>query len=456
MSTITFTSLGQGPDIGSNCYLITHGATSIVLDCGLHPKKEGLESMPNLDAIEEPPLAVLVSHAHIDHCGAVPRLMKRFPSVQAYATQPTLSIMDRMLHNSVSVMGTLSMERGIRDYPLYSHNDVEMVVRRTYGLDFEHEFALDWNSPIRARFHPSGHVLGSAGILLQMPGHTLYYSGDLCMNDQELMPAMAAWNGMPPVDTLVIESTRGAQDDDGQKQTFEGEIERFASAVEEVLVREGVALVPSFALGRSQEILNIIARLMGEGRLPEVPVYASGLGRAVYEIYNKYTEYLRPESNLRPLSEFRRIGDVWERSVRRELMKSPCIVVATSGMMVENTPSAMIAQEVVQDPRHGIFFIGYLDPDTPGYKLLHANVGDEILLEVSGHPVEILLENRRQFSFSAHASREELCRLVDRIAPKNVVFVHGDPEAVAWMNANCSGDYNRYIPPEADSIELDS
>ena len=453
MSTIRLKSLGQGPDIGSNCYLLSHDDTHIVLDCGLHPKKEGVESMPNLDGITEEPLAVLVSHAHIDHCGAVPRLMKRYPAMQAYATQPTVSIMDRMLHNSVSVMGTLGLERGIRDYPLYSHGDVDMVIRRIYGLDFYHEFALDWNSPIRASFHPSGHVLGSAGILLRFPGHTVYYTGDVCMNHQELMAAMAPLDGMPPVDTLIIESTRGSHEDtDGT--TYSDEIDKFALAVKEVLLQGGVALVPSFALGRSQEILNIIARLMESGQLPEVPVYASGLGRAVYEIYGKYKEYLRPEANLRPLHEFKRIGDVWERSVRRELLKNASIIVATSGMMVENTPSAMLAQDIVQEPHHGVFFIGYLDPDTPGYKLLHAQIGDEQVFEVSGRPVEIRLSNRRQFSFSAHATREELCSLVGAFQPRNVVFVHGDTDAVAWMNANCPGDFQRFIPPVNGSIEL--
>jgi predicted metal-dependent RNase len=176
----------------------------------------------------------------------------------------------------------------------------------------------------------------------------------------------------------------------------------------------------------------------------------------VYEVYRRFQDYLRPDAEVRPLQQFARIGDVWERSVRRELVRNPCIIVATSGMMIENTPSAMITIEVVQETNHGIFFVGYLDPDTPGHRLLHADLGDEIVLETAGRPVRIALENRQAFDLSAHATRQELCRLVDTIRPKNVVFVHGDPEAVEWMSRNCNGDFAKFTPKLGETVELEA
>ncbi len=455
MSTITFKAIGGGAEIGANSYVISADGHDALLDCGLHPKKEGREALPEFGLLERAPEAVLVSHGHIDHCGSVPYLMRDFPSLPCYATNPTISIMDRMLHNSVSVMSKIAIERGISEYPLYTHSDADAALRRCHGVHFEREFDLTWDSPFRASFHHSGHVLGSASVLLRANGHTLLYSGDVCMTHQELMAGMSLLDKEIAVDTLIIESTRGTHEQ-GSEITFEGEVKRFAVEASKVLLGGGALLVPSFALGRTQELLNVISRLQATGEIPDVPVYASGLGRAMYEIYSKYSDLLRPDVVLRPLQEYNRIGDVWDGAIRRELLRRPCIIVATSGMMVENTPSALIAMEMARDPRHAVFFVGYLDPDTLGAKLLRANVGDALAFELDGPPIKIHLTNRQAFNFSAHAHREDLCKLVDHIAPKNVIFVHGDPDATAWMEKNTSSLYRKFIPSIGETITLES
>lgn len=452
MAPVRFRSLGSGAQIGANCYEVGIGGQTVIIDCGLHPKLEGPEALPQLDAIDRPPEAILVSHAHIDHCGAVPKLLQRFYETHCFATEPTVAVMDRMLHNSVSVMGTIALEQGVKGYPLYQHRDVDQVIRRTYGLRYGKEFQAAPGMPLTVRFISSGHVLGSASVLLKTPGHTLYYTSDVCRNDQELLGGLELPDG-ETVDTLIIETTRGAQEDADQ-YTYRGEARRLAKAITEVLERGGVALVPSFALGRTQEMLNVLSRLMERGDIPEVPMYASGLGRAVYELYSKFPHYLKQEAVLRPLANYRRIGDVWERSVRRELVREPSIIVATSGMMIENTPSAMIASELVREERHGIFFVGYLDPDTLGYKLLHAQKGDELIFETSGHPVAMELENRQRFHFSAHAPREDLLWLIGQIAPRNIVLVHGDDDAVNWMRAQLNGSANTLIPHGSRELVL--
>ncbi|MCL4216317.1 MAG: MBL fold metallo-hydrolase [Candidatus Hydrogenedentes bacterium] len=454
MSDITFTALGGGSEIGANCYLIECEGHQVVLDCGMHPKKDGVSALPDLNGAIHKPDAVVVTHAHVDHCGAVPYLMKLHPKTACYATHPTVSIMDRMLHNSVSVMGTLALEKGIHEYPLYTHTDADEAIRRTYAMDFSHEFALTWDTPFRAVFYRAGHVLGAAGVLLKMPNHTLFYTGDVCATEQELLPGMAALDELGQVDTLIIESTRGAKDESGLP-TLKTETARFAKAITEVLDRGGVVLIPAFALGRTQELLNVISRLVDEGRVPDVPVYASGLGRAIYEIYNRYRDYLKPGSGLRRLSDYKRIGDVWERSVRRNLLREPCILVATSGMMVENTPSAMLAQEMVQHEKHGIFFVGYLDPDTLGYQVLHAKAGERLTFERGSHSVKVRLENMQTFNFSAHAPREDLLKLVEKIKPRNVVYVHGDTEALETMHTLTGEGYKKYIPVIGEPLTLE-
>ncbi len=453
MSDITFTPIGGGAEIGANCYLVTAGDSQLLLDSGIHPKKEGREALPKFSLLQRAPEAVLVSHGHIDHCGSVPFVLREFPATACYATRPTVSIMDRMLHNSVSVMTTLGKERNIPEYPLYTHSDVDYAIRQSAGIEYDQEFTISRHCPFKASFQHAGHVLGSAGILLRAEGHTVYYTGDICLTDQELLGGLQLIDMDVKVDTLIIESTRGAHLDD-EERTFTSEIRRFAEEARKVLNNGGVVLVPAFALGRTQELLNIIDRLQANGELPQVPVYASGLGRAIYEVYDKYTDYLRPEVSLSPLYQFERIGDVWDPKVSRNLLKEASIVVATSGMLVENTPSAMIAQEMVQSDKHGVFFVGYLDPDTLGYKLLHANVDDKLVFHTGGKEVAIKLPNRQTFHFSAHAPREDLQHVINRTQPTNVIFVHGDPDAIEWLHANCNGVPNKFTPEIGEAITL--
>jgi Cft2 family RNA processing exonuclease len=447
--------LGGGPEIGANCYLFSADGHQILLDSGLHPKKEGLAAMPEFSLLRKAPDGVIISHGHVDHCGSMPYLVKQFPTVSGYATKPTVQIIDRMLHNSVSVMSTLALEQGIREYPLYTHRDVEFAIRRTYGLPFEHEFSLSWECPFRVQFLNSGHVLGGAMVLVRTPSHTLFYTGDINMRDQELLRGLTPPDPRIEIDTLVIESTRGATHEP-DRINYATETERFAEEASKVIKAGGCVLAPAFALGRTQEILNIIARLQRNKKLPKVPIFMSGLGRAVYEIYEAHPNYLRPGAVLSPIDQFKRIGDVWERKVVRDLLKEPCIIVATSGMMVENTPSALIAAEMVREERHGIFFVGYVDVDTLGYKVLHAQPGESLVFETGGTPVKVKNRNRVRFHFSAHAPREDLCEFIGWVQPKNIVFIHGDPEAIEWMRANCGQGYRQFAPRIGQTVVLDA
>jgi Cft2 family RNA processing exonuclease len=323
------------------------------------------------------------------------------------------------------------------------------------GHEFRQPFSICDGAPVEISFHHAGHVLGSASILMKTPGHTLFYTADICETDQELM---AGFDPLPKdvqVDTLMIESTHGSTGDD-RVRPYRKEALRMGEEIKGVLRRGGCVLIPSFALGRTQELANVVARLQEEGLIPDVPVYTSGLGRALYEIYNRFDNYLQPDAVLRPLDRFGKIGNVWDKSVVRQLISEPCVIIATSGMMLENTPSAMIAQEMVKEEQHGIFFVGYVDHETLGYKLLNSGVGAWLEFELGKPPVEVKLENIQRFYFSAHASRTSLQNVINRLHPKNVVFVHGDPDALAWMKANTSNGCRTCAPVVGQSVVLEA
>lgn len=453
MGVVKFVSLGGVREIGASAHLIEMGGIKVLLDCGLHPKKEGLAALPDFSVLEGAPDAVIITHAHVDHCGSLPYLTSRFPSTIPYATAPTLQIMDRMLHNSVSVMGRIKDEQGIEAYPLYEHEDVDTALRKAYSIGMEQEFALTPSSPLRATFYPAGHVLGSASVKLSTPDHTLFYTSDICTIDQELMGAFSVPSELDSPDTLVVESTYGANGE-ADDIVYRDEITRFGRAIAQVIERGGTVLVPSFALGRAQEILNMVARLQEEGMIPDVPIYASGLGRAVYEIYRRFDDQLRPDAYVRPLDQFLPVGDVWNPKVVRRLLKSPGIIVATSGMMIENTPSAMIAEHLIQHEHHGIFFVGYCDPETLGHRVKNAQIGDRLVFSTAAPPVKVVLENIEWYHFSAHAHRRGLQDVVKAMKARNIVFVHGDEPAVEWMHENCGDGSTKFAPRIGEPIEL--
>lgn len=452
-STVYFTSLGSVGEVGASAHLLEIDGLTILLDCGLHPKKEGKASLPDFSHLPKAPDAVIISHCHHDHCAALPYLLKMFPSCVPYATEPSVRILDRMLHNSVTVMEKMRVEKGIEDYPLYDRGDVDFAARRIYSIPMDQEFAVLPDSPVRVTFSHAGHVLGAACIHIKGTEHSVFYTSDVCTANQELLAGLELPEEAKEVDTLIIESTYGANEK-ADEIHYEDEIARLAKGIRRVLARDGTVLIPSFALGRTQEVLNVLTRLQETGQIPYVPLYISGLGRAIYEIYSRFQSDFRSGAEMTPLDAFDSVGDVWNPEETKKLLREPSIIVATAGMLIENTPSAMIAQQLVQDPRHGIFFVGYCDPATLGWKLRHIEPGEKMVFSTNGDPVEVALDDIDWYHFSAHAHRTELIGLIDSIHSKNLIFVHGDPPALEWMNDNAGDGRQKFLPRIGETIEL--
>src|SRR5881398_4096187 len=231
------------------------GRHRLVLDCGMHPKDTGEDALPNFKAIAGQEIeAILVSHAHQDHVGTLPVLMRRFPGARVFMTEATAEIGSVLLHNSVNVMTRQREEIGEMSYPLFTHRETDRAserwrwcpLRQRVSIAGERAAAREKNA-LTFEFFDAGHVLGSSGILLHAEGRTVFYTGDVNFDDQTIM--QAAVFPQSDIDVLIMECTRG----DHAKPaswTRAGEERRLSEAIDKVFTRGGCVLIPVFALGK--------------------------------------------------------------------------------------------------------------------------------------------------------------------------------------------------------------
>ncbi len=379
-----FTNLTRRIEIGANCYGLESGGQRLILDCGMHPKQEGEEALPNFqafgsDAIE----AILISHAHQDHIGTLPVLMRRNPEARVFMTEATATIGDTMLHNSVNVMTRQREESGTTMYPLFTHQETNRAIELWRSCRFRQPISLTGERMRRPEgngltfeFLDAGHVLGSAGILLRAEGRTFFYSGDVNFDDQTL--AQGATFPETGIDVLIIETTRG---DSALPEGFTraAEERRLAEAIARAFARDGCVLMPVFALGKTQEALAMIHRFRREKLLGEFPVYIGGLSTKLTEIYDRFALTSRRNFPRLQLLEAIEPFVLNGQTIADAPAKPGRIYALSSGMMTPKTLSNIFARRVLEDPKHSIFFVGYADPASPAGILRAAQPGDLVV-----------------------------------------------------------------------------
>lgn len=432
-----FENLTGYNEIGSHCFYVEMGGTKIIMDAGIHPKREGLESLPAFDQLEPGSVeAIFISHAHLDHMGALPVLLEKQHAATVHMTPSTLAIGEAMLHNSVNVMSSKRVEEGIVDYPLYTHAELDRLLESWRAHEFGHTFTVGYQKALEVTFYSAGHILGAAGILLESKGHRLLYTGDVNFENQTALPGA----DLPTdnIDTLLLECTRGAVGRDKDFQRSQEEY-RFATHIQETLDRGGIVLVPVFALGKTQEVLTMIHHFKQQGWVtPNAPVLIGGLSTKVTRIFDKFAESTpRMQPGFRIMEEV----DVTVAGKKARTGALRCqpgtIYVLSSGMMSEKTLSNKIAEQILPHPSNSLLFVGYADPDTPAGKIKAASTGDKIKMHshCPGIPLNCQVE---VFDFSGHAPREHLVEFAKKVNPKKLFLVHGDQDALDWMKEACT------------------
>ena len=429
---IKFASLCGSNEVNTSCYYINIEGTGLILDCGMHPRKVGIEALPKLNFLDELDVDFgIISHAHQDHIGSLPYLIQKNPYVRLYSTPQTRAIAELTLHNSVNIMRkSLKPEDPIRPY---THDEIDLLIKSMNYMEYNEDFSLKGYrhkslNGININFSDAGHILGSAGILIEHNGTKIFYTGDINLESQSIIPG--ALLPKEKIDVLIMESTYGATDSSLISSWYE-ETKRLAASANKVLEKGGSILIPVFSLGKMQEITATLSELMKKGLLTKTDIYTGGVGRKINRVYdyNRFTTRRNnPDLQLSDIEQ----KDLYDVKRIDEFRTNPSIVLAPSGMILEGTLSYSLVGDWMKYKDFAIFIVGYMDPSTPGYKVMSAKRGMQIQLNEYSKPITVNCDIQH-FRFSAHAKREGLLKIVEKLKPKKVVLVHGDQQAVDWM-----------------------
>ncbi len=377
--------LGGATEVGRLGMLLREGPETILFDYGVLPKD------PPQYPLKAPPVdLVFVSHAHLDHSGMVPWLCGRHDT-NVVLTPVTSDVTDLLLLDSLKVADLEGYE------PPFDDADIEATRRNSRTLDFSE--AIDVGS-MEVALHPAGHIPGAT--MFEVNGNqTTLFTGDLHTLTTDLV------RGAKPVpcDTLVIESTyAGRNHPERLKTQFQ-----FLEKIRQVNNRGGLALVPAFAVGRTQEVLLALAN-------GDFDVWIDGMGKTVNGIYLSHPEYLRSSKALKHAMGKARVV----RSGRGAHQALQADVIVTTSGMLDGGPVLRYLEQIREDPRSAILLTGYQVEGTNGRRLI-----EEGLIDIGGADVKVKCEWQK-FDFSAHAGHDELVRFVEACDPQRVVLMHGD------------------------------
>ncbi|MEM0014151.1 MAG: beta-CASP ribonuclease aCPSF1 [Zestosphaera sp.] len=430
---VRMTALGGFQEVGRSSILLETQESRILLDFGYNPSAPALkQSMPKLDILNlslEDIDAVVVTHAHLDHCGLVPLLFKFGYDGPVYATEATRDLMVLLQLDLLDI----SRREG-RPLP-FDLQDVHKALLHTITLKYGE--VTDIAPDIRLTFYRAGHILGSAiaHLHIGIGLHNVVYTSDFKYGKTRLLDE--AHTEFPRVDTLIMESTYGNAT---QLPREEAEA-KFIDLINRTLTRKGKVLIPTLAVGRAQEVLAIIAAAMDENRIPEVPVYVEGMINEVTAIHTAYPDLL--SSELRSLINDGRnpflhksFKVVDTGKARMEIIDSdePAVILATSGMLTGG-PAVEYFRAMASDPKNSIIFVNYQVEGTLGRKVRDGVKNINLVVEDKLESVTINMEVDAVEGFSGHSDQNQLLAYLESVSPKpkKVILNHGEPEATSRL-----------------------
>ncbi|MBS3052521.1 MAG: MBL fold metallo-hydrolase [Candidatus Aenigmarchaeota archaeon] len=387
--------LGGAKEVGRSAVLVDTNSESIMMDYGLKIETEP----PRFPRLPDTKLsAVILTHAHLDHVGAVPLLFRKGQNCPIYSMEITSPLSRILFFDSIKIAKHENYSLG------YSEKDAKAALKNFKSFNYRKPFNIG-NSKITA--YDAGHIAGSSMILLENQ-KKLLYTGDFKLEDTRLMKG--ADTDIEDVDALVIESTYSDRDHPNRSE----EERKFIEHIRSTLNNEGVALVASFAISRSQETLLVLDEFE-----VNYPVYLDGMSANATEILDAYPELQREYNILKKVLQRMNVQFVDNVNMRKKIIKKPCVIICGSGML-SGGPVVGYIKKMFGREDCSLSLTGFQSPGTGGARLLETG-------KFTDEEVDLTVKmSVKRFNFSSHASRTELLKLCKKISPEKIFCIHGD------------------------------
>ena len=450
---ITF--LGATDSVTGSRYLVETNTTRVLVDCGLFQGFKKLRERNWAELPFDPNSidAVVLTHAHIDHSGYLPKLCKLGFEGRVHCTRGTSDLLKILLPDAGFLQEADARRANKYGYtkhqpaePLFTREDAELCLSQISPHSFNDSF--EPAKGVRATFRRTGHIIGSASVALQVDGITITFSGDVGRpNDPIMKPA----SPLAPTDYLVVESTYG-----DRRHPAEDVTEALARVVNDTVQRGGVIVVPAFAVGRAQHLLHLLAQLQSAQRIPDVPVFLdSPMAIDATTIYSNHKEdHKITDEECRAMCRVPNYARTTDDSKAIDRQQGPMIIISASGMATGGRILHHL-RRFLPDEKSTVLFVGYQAGGTRGRALVDG--ADE--LKLHGQYVQVKARVVHVDGLSAHADYAEIIEWLRpaNLSPRRVFVTHGEPPAEDAMRRRLHDAFgwNTVVPDDGSSYVLE-
>ena len=455
---------GAAQTVTGSMHMLETGGKRFLLDCGLYQgrRREAEERNRVLPFEAGSVHAVVLSHAHIDHSGNLPSLVKNGFRGPIYSTPPTIDLCHAMLRDTAHIqekdaefVNKRLAKRHANEEPvtpLYTMEDAEATLPLFHPVDYHQEKPL--GGQVRYRAFDAGHMLGSSALVIEHDGLRLVFSGDV---GRQRLPIIRDPERLSPADYLIIESTYG-----NRLHKDEGRVaDKLADIINRACARGGRVIVPAFAVGRTQQLVLVLHELTEQQRIPNIPIFVdSPLAVDVTQIFRKHAGYFDEETRAHLVDGddpfgFRRLTYIRDAAESMKLndLRGPFVVISASGMCEAGRILHHLRNNI-ENPRNTVLITGFQAENTLGRKLVEKF--EEV--RIFGEPMRVRADVATLNELSGHADQQELVEWMAPVAPglKQVYLVHGEPSQSAALAKAIEERYRLpvTIPYRGQSVTL--
>ncbi|MEA5155047.1 MBL fold metallo-hydrolase [Raineyella sp.] len=436
MAPATLTFLGAAGTVTGSKFLLTIGGRRVLVDAGMYQGEKHWRSMNWAPFPVDPADIddVVLTHAHMDHCGYLPRLVKDGFAGDVWATEGTAALAEIVLRDAAYLQERDAEHATLHGYskhkpvlPLYTEQDVQRTLTHFRAVAYDTDVEL--GNGVTCRWTRAGHILGSASVRVSTDRTAILFSGDIGRHDH---PVLRPRDIPPGAPFVVVESTYGDREHPEPERAHED----FAAAIRRTVARGGQVLIPAFAVDRTEVVLKTIGEMQRDGRIPMVPIYVnSPMALNALRVYRSpaHRDELRPDLDVEEFLGLPNVTETPDADSSRELndLEGPAIIISSSGMATGGRVLHHL-EEMLPHPRNTVILTGYQATGTRG-RSLEEGARE---LKLHGRYIPVRATIVRDAEFSVHADSSDLMDWLGELdpAPETTFIVHGEPDAAAALH----------------------